>query len=70
MKSKLVLTTLGSLMATVLIAQAQDAAPAASQPATPPAAAADVQTPAPEVQVADAAAPVAAKVLRVLLGAP
>jgi len=48
-------------MATVLIAQAQDAAPAASQPATPPAAAADVQTPAPEVQVADAAAPVAAK---------
>jgi type II secretory pathway component GspD/PulD (secretin) len=47
-------------MATVLIAQAQDAAPAASQPATPAAAATEIKTPAPEVQVADAAAPAAA----------
>jgi type II secretory pathway component GspD/PulD (secretin) len=60
MKAKLVLTTLGSLMMSVLLAQAEDATPAASSPATPAPATAEVQPVAPATQVADAGTPAAA----------
>jgi type II secretory pathway component GspD/PulD (secretin) len=60
MKAKLVLTILGSLMASVIIAQADDAAPAASTPATPAPATAEAQPAAPETQIADASTPAAA----------